>query len=557
MKQQTYPTALQFAFQDVPVLSGLSKIEPIQSHEELLDVVASALEGVEDPLDVERILDGIVRLGRFPKSFHDRTQPIAKRLQKIPTTEFSKGLTTAVDSAHTLQLLEWLFELPASKESDFEYRFPSYLVELGITSWFKDRIDEILKLTGSASVPGLLSLPTHERGWIDPIVFVERLARHLDQPDSIGAQDFAIALLRLAPEHRDVAITQLPDKASPWLWMAKMALGVDIQQLQDLSDCDLGLLSLAAAVRCTDVAPIGDEAGKRIGFSRRIAHGEPVVWAVNWAERILEHQKIQLAMTKPLDCDPVIKPLIELVQLKENSRTFSVWRTHLNLSLSQNWAAPFLMLGIERLTALINDNSTSSYPVHAYFEIFFEPDQCWSPLHYFLLALGSLAKNLDVRLQVTDALIEGTEEGKSDPGEFGYCASVAIKSGIGVPKRLADLFAEIARNSDLHHWFTTLALDKLIAELGADEKLPRGSDKILEVYLNGAVDLELQPSSEMMDVLRAQKGASKTAKLAKKIVALKPREESPKRKQALISSLSARIERAKRWQSATSTSSTN
>ncbi|GAG32087.1 unnamed protein product, partial [marine sediment metagenome] len=98
------PDPLEFNLLDVPVLSSLDPIEPIQTVDELLDAVAHALEDVDSADELERILDGISRLcDQRPEDFEQRAAPLIQRLQKVQSSESARGLFT---SWHTLESLQ-------------------------------------------------------------------------------------------------------------------------------------------------------------------------------------------------------------------------------------------------------------------------------------------------------------------------------------------------------------------------------------------------------------------------------------------------------------------
>ena len=76
-------------------------------------------------------------------------------------------------------------------------------------SHFSLHYNRLAALTGllleNVQLP-LLSAPTHRGGWIDPVVLVERLKAWRKQDRPIEPHDFALALLRLAPENRESAL---------------------------------------------------------------------------------------------------------------------------------------------------------------------------------------------------------------------------------------------------------------------------------------------------------------------------------------------------------------
>src|SRR6202035_4044581 len=76
-----------------PRLDPDMRIKPIGELDDLIDVFAHVLEEPDDPMEVERVLDGISRLcDQRPDDFAARTGPLRKRaldrLAKLSTAPF-------------------------------------------------------------------------------------------------------------------------------------------------------------------------------------------------------------------------------------------------------------------------------------------------------------------------------------------------------------------------------------------------------------------------------------------------------------------------------------
>src|SRR5690606_17627587 len=75
------PSPLLFSLNEVPVMSGVASVAPIESVDELLDAIAHAAEVVDGAMEIERIIDGVCRLvPPRDEGFARRAAPIVKRL---------------------------------------------------------------------------------------------------------------------------------------------------------------------------------------------------------------------------------------------------------------------------------------------------------------------------------------------------------------------------------------------------------------------------------------------------------------------------------------------
>ncbi|TVS07664.1 MAG: hypothetical protein EA424_29515, partial [Planctomycetaceae bacterium] len=74
-------------------LAGLAEVTPIRNVEELIDTIGEALERMASPMEIERILDGLSRLGRQrPADFQLRTGAIRQRLLQLADPVRSQGM---------------------------------------------------------------------------------------------------------------------------------------------------------------------------------------------------------------------------------------------------------------------------------------------------------------------------------------------------------------------------------------------------------------------------------------------------------------------------------
>ena len=225
-----YPAPPPFELTDAVVLTGVAPVAPIETVDELIDAVAHAVETVDSPEEVERILDGISRLcDRRPGDFAARTEALLKRAEMIPPTSTMSGITQLyhADDALRRLVLRWLAGPDAAvPESIKSWHDPS----MSVFTFEEWRIGELMSRVGRGVAAPLLSAPTHARGWIDPAAAVGRWksleASGLTPPRS----DVIAALLRLAPDapdRRAAALQAAKELASPDAAALRYALGSD------------------------------------------------------------------------------------------------------------------------------------------------------------------------------------------------------------------------------------------------------------------------------------------------------------------------------------------
>ncbi len=187
------PATLTFDLMAVPVLAGVQPIVPVNSVEELIDAVAHAVETIESADDVERILDGISRLcNQRPADFQRRSAPLAKRVAESEWGQGTRGLATrgiVPESMYQLLLLWLCGSLPPPR-----YEFQGCAA---IDLFFDGRLKELIERLRSGRAAPLLAGPTHQGGWIDPCVFVDRLAALRRAGVEPPEYDMVQALLRL------------------------------------------------------------------------------------------------------------------------------------------------------------------------------------------------------------------------------------------------------------------------------------------------------------------------------------------------------------------------
>ena len=233
-EMQRWPAPLQFRMHDVTVLSGVERVEPIQSIEEIRDVLAHCAEVVDVPLDVERIVDGISRLGRDEsESFERLAAPLISRIRHISENWTPRHLVVYGRSPVGLvRLVQWW--LNDREETEGSFSFYCYCASDAastasmsppILNFLDRRYKDLLQRLVAGHQGPLLSMPTHCSGWIDPLVFVDRWRRLMEQDIPILRSDAVLGMLRLAPDRRAAALKATAEIGHPWIDALRWALG--------------------------------------------------------------------------------------------------------------------------------------------------------------------------------------------------------------------------------------------------------------------------------------------------------------------------------------------
>ena len=211
-------TSSPAARDSVPVGVGRRAIEPIRSVDALVDAAVSVIESGEPADDVERVLEAVGRLGKQrPAGFTRLVSPLARRartiLARADRFPFS-GIDVRADVAAVL--LAWSTETVV--ETAFRRR-----MEPGAGAFLSARAREVAQAVAAGQSFMSVALPTHARGWIEPLELVRRVAA--GPPAS--RLDLVAAMLRLSQDNRDAALDEARALGGEVGGVVRYALGGD------------------------------------------------------------------------------------------------------------------------------------------------------------------------------------------------------------------------------------------------------------------------------------------------------------------------------------------
>ncbi|WP_116074286.1 DUF6493 family protein [Asanoa ferruginea] len=385
----------------------------------------------------------------------------------------------------------------------------------GPDTFLRRRLAEVGHVLKGRRAPApLLATPTDPAGWLDPRVFVDRLAANPDPPPF----DLAAALLRLAPEGRADALRSartLPGEPGA---VARYALGGEPAELTTPA-----LWVAAARAR----APLADDPHLLAAGLDQAGQGRPATYGLlfepehyQYEGRARTYYRPSLEVTPPGAVEQADQPTVVAVWVS-GPGTSSVWQ-----DLDPDWipwhahiwphdAEPFFAVRLDEVL-----RASTSYPMVTYGTTETLDALVTHPGRLGPMAAATLAASLsasEVRHRVLAAEA---------------CARLVPAARITAAE-LATAMAGLARHCTATRWATTLrdaarigpdagsavidVLDDLLPRLGADQP---GLHALLETRYEEAVRLGRRTvSGPATTWLQALAGSSKAARTARLILA--------------------------------------
>ncbi len=527
------------------VLFPEDALVPIGSADELIDAIAHALEVVDSPDEVERIIDAISRFAHDrPADLEARAAPLLHRVQT--GAPGSNGMMIGRVGVG-LALLDLLHSWLTGKH----YRTPDprldyYILEDAFVP-IAGHLRAINERVARWESRLLLSAPTHKGGWIDPLVWVERLAAVQDDRGTAGSMDFRLSLLRLAPDNRAAALELARTLDPPLRRIADFALGGDERPAR--ADRALHAAWICAA-RCRapkrdwsdEFAPLGlddrwPDGLKPALYSWRSSHKEQKYENLRWKipEFALSIEcggapaesgkpgifgRIALAASGRIATDWPTLPTAALNRLPEKRQYWSgelgtIWVSQwLAYVWPQNPAAACFK-GISRLVERMDENSSNWTPGFGYFNLLFQRGRPWGEAGHLLLCIGLVGKDADAKGLAVDALIEGIEARLFDPDLFASTIARLAEGEWIKPNRLGDSLMSVIQVSGLHAAVVSDALQKWLPQLDLSQK---NAFRLLEVLVEARALTGRPLGEEARDALRGVEGSGKAAKIARQLL---------------------------------------
>jgi hypothetical protein len=544
-------------FDAAPRLDPANRLAPVAHLDELIELAHRIFEGTGAPDDLNLLADGISRLGRErPADFARRTAPLRQRL-------VGDGEELALWEMWQAQIelggliLCWLEprlfkrEIQPQLEHDLEPRSFESTVE-GLTYEVgPDAASLVLvrlafeiadRLAGGRAAP-LVSFPTHRGGWLDPRSLAGRLRGLAGRGIPAGVVDTTLALLRLAPEHRQAALDELAGLPGEPAAAARHALG---GAEAEIGPTETLWLAAARVRHPTD----GDEAVAR-RFPRAgpgTAHAHRTTYHLAAGER--PYPRGHLRMTARHEPPLPGPPPGDLVTVRYI--TVDPGREPWIATL---WPAAKDPLYLAAANMVLSTPKGLFWGCRAHVDPLLDPDEPIGDagLRFTAIALGRQV--VETATLAEEIVLAAFGDGRLTGRDLGTVLGELLPEPSISPNRWVAALARIAEESVLHRTEVKATLETVVAAVAAGDARRRLL-AALELLHGLAVDSgEPLRDPRCVERLRAwaERGAkarrrSKSAQLAHELASFAGRDTG--RLDAAIGrqQLAARLDRAERWQ---------
>lgn len=532
------------------ILSTVQPISPIENIDDLIAAVSHAVEVVDSPDEVERILDGISRLcGDKPGDFGERTAPLLLRLRQWGGNDGICGMGGVRQAMKDL-LLTWLTGR-LYRTPDEKWFSPLDAIEPAVM-----RLRALTERVVHGRAQLLMAAPTHSGGWIDPVMWVNRFYQVQTQklvPDRV---DFCTSLLRLSPDRREEAREKITLLSTGNKRIAGFVLGGDeMPDYVDRKDYDVWISAARARDPYADWSAVFEPLQLDDAWPDSLRQAR-LSWKAYLKKESREYnfggkKSVQEWTTPKLDVEASIetsprqgnhssgvlsaigralsprlvtdRKMLPSAALNHWTPAKYVWSTDLVI----NWVAQWLpyqwplhpdgayIIAAADLAWRVDMEGSSSQPVSGSFQGLFQKNRPWHEAAHLLVCTGLTAKNADARGLATDAMIWGIENGAVD---IRLLAETLVRISAGgwmKLNRLGDNLFQVSQVSALH-----ASVVGEVIQLWLPKVDPKQQNffRMLEVLreTQSVTGQPIQP--EALEALSRLEGGGKAAKIATELL---------------------------------------
>ncbi|MCL2742411.1 MAG: DUF6493 family protein [Planctomycetaceae bacterium] len=526
-----------------PLETVREPITPIRNFDELLDLAARLTYSAENPDEIERLLDGLSRLGhKEPEDFERKTSSTLKQLLQLmgnqkdyETGELYLGIDLPFHGIFPIWdcvylLLTWILKRVPHYTSSQEERkrmgkVNVFRVEIQKRVWtiseypksrsiacppfqlFSEHVKAIANRLVRRESQQLLSTPTHYGGWIDPMVFVQRLIDAHHSQTVHGEHDRVLALLRLDLSKRSAALKKLERSIKAkdeYIDAVRYALGA--------SDVRIGNTAhyWIAAARCR--SPLVDD----LKIERKFpGYGPDAGQAAVYSLKPGKHVGIAVVSSPPIENRNVDWSLFPTVGLHT-----PIQEDPLNFRQEHSWKLTIWPQNLDPAigSAILPHTSMWDAAYDTGFQPFIDAMQCRGvPVHKIgaaAIAAALAIKCSTVHTAATDTLIITVEQERLSVETMTEAALEILPLNRLVVSRWLKPLRIIAEQSDRHAVFVYELLENII------EKIPtKDAGSFLDLLYELGISLDRTIASEnCRKYLQTLTGSGKAAKIAKKLL---------------------------------------
>ncbi|KPV96996.1 hypothetical protein AN214_01013 [Pseudoalteromonas sp. P1-9] len=498
-------------------------IMPVASFNELLELLTHLIECQEDPISLERALDGVVRFADIePNIKQAKGQALLSRAnkvwQKCDVKYFYQSRVSEEQylmAAVTKSYLENMDYISQAKHFQPE--------RYSIIGWFDVLLEHsktACKLSINESAACLLAFPTHGRGFINPNVLIDRFLSNKKNNVFCDITEQALALLRL--DKRIAIKPELLEHSDEFVNCVKFALGHTIELG---NECALWL----AASRIRQDQDVTNALTDKFGYygpdgfekAEHVFKLELFDKKWNWYKLIcktnqdnIEHFNIEHISTLTHQKRPA-NALVNLSNV--NDTTYDVIGES---DLSVRWSATVWPYDLDaffaQATMSFSPDENSSWYFKCYFEPLLKGDVQITPVAALLLSIGFAAVEACQKGVVLEATIQAIADERLDLDVLAKEAAFLLPSGYITVGRWTKMFKEIATISPKHGRFICQLIPKLLTHDPADA--PRDMGGLLELL--NELEIEFGLSTDVNQAISYYKNNKKGGKQGKACKAL-------------------------------------
>jgi hypothetical protein len=461
----------------------LSPLDPsrrlvvIETAEDLIDGVAYSLEHSTDVDAFERVVEALVRMAANVAADASRYGAVLKRARKLcanadPFRSTAKPLSREL-SRLLIAVLTQLRTAPL-------FSFAKGRVDCG--AFLCHRIDELMEFASRGSGLPPLAAPTHQLGYIDPAVLVERVAAEQAQGIESPRQEQVLSLLRLVPG-RDQTVLAKARKLdpTPYVLALRYALGDDVEIGKEAR-----LFVAAARIRHPqqdDPALVlrygdcGPDTCRHAQYRFRVAVSEH-----GWTYGHVD------ATPAAKVSDPDFLASLRHMAGSDDDRLW--FHAHFGgedeglvlmaASIVPSDSAAFFAEGVRRLSNNL-DWSAAEWHNRGYLAILLDPTVGCSDMATLCLACGLAGKEPGQTALAVDAMLAAWLEARLDASSLALTMRDGVTSNIFKAARLHKSLSNAARTHESAPWLVFQVLCDLVCLDASD--LPKDTSALLDLLL--------------------------------------------------------------------------
>lgn len=494
------------------------EITPIENLEELVEELSHVIEEPDEPIKIERVLDGVSRLCRDKTdNFNKLVGPLKKRAITLINRGPEKWLIFQL-SRLALSVIERHNYFKADykkhkkeKKADFESVF---IVRLFF-------LVERLKSNPNNGV-SLISMPTHGRGFINPSIIPERIKLNTKNKELENSLDCALAILRLDrtivnESKSEEIIQELINIKTEFALACAYALGAEVKIGKESA-----LWIAASRIRLpeeNDQKTIDKFGllGPDTGYSAKYLPWVKVKKSENYSFYDLKVDRVpEVYRSIPNEHLSVMFHGEGLGSFKQSHFGFTSGLVRWGSTIWPSNLEPYFCCGACEVDITWAE---AQWHVQSFFLPLLEPDVPLKSMALLLLIAGLSSKEPGQRGIAIDIVIMSIEDGRMDISLLGDIMAMLITTGIIIVPRWTKAIKEIAAISSRH----AEAMKSLIQSILQFD--PEDSPR----ELGGLIELlyELQVTSNKgiddkraIKFFKANKKSGKQGTFSKKLLAL-------------------------------------